>query len=199
MTSFPLRVVLPLVCQLPNYGTALTHVCAILFRCTTLTSHIGPFKEKKVSARASLLLLNRSNNSVFSTYVFSSEAAKRALRAGCVFLPCVSLRAPSLIARHRNPLPVSFCLRRPKPSLSWRPTLRSAALRSAPQPSAVLPHPHKAELSAPTAQILVNSETKPHSLGLDGLRLPQFRFFFSFFFFPPVLTTLRWLSVGLNL
>lgn len=116
-----------------------------LFRCTTLTSHIGPFK-KRISARASLLLLNVSNNSVFSTSVFSSEAAKHALRAGFlsrVFSHPGRGRAPSLMARHRNPLPVSFCLRRPKLSLSWRRTLRSlsspavgaSALRRPPSPT----------------------------------------------------------------
>lgn len=64
-----------------------------LFRCTTLTSHIGPFLKKiKISARASLLLLNRSNNSVFSTYVFSSEAAKHALRAVFFFSCFLSSR-----------------------------------------------------------------------------------------------------------
>lgn len=53
-----------------------------------------------------------------------------------------------------------------------------SSLRSAPQLFTVLPRPHTAELSAPTAEVLINSETKPHSLGRDCLCLPQFCFFF---------------------
>lgn len=122
-------------------------------------------------------LLKQSSGGVFSTYFFP-EAVKHGLGA-CSLLLILLIPAgwspKSDCAPPKFPL-VSFVYGDQAVSVG-EANAGLSSLRSASQPSAVLPQPQNAELSAPTAEILVNSKTKPHSLGRDALCPPEFRFF----------------------
>lgn len=140
----------------------MTHVRAVCFGAQ-LEHHTQALLKKNQCQSSSPPSWSEQQQCVFD---FPSEAAQQAaLRAR--FLLCFFGESPeSACAPPILPPRLLLFVETQAVCVVEANAAHSAALRSAPQPSsAVLPHPRGAELSAPTAQILVNSETKPPQSG----------------------------------